>query len=71
MRRGRKRVADSLAEAGIPRDERPGRPGAGSGRPGGLDSRRAEGLHRLVSADTVGYVVLSAVREEQWKPVGY
>ena len=71
MRRGRKRVADSLAEAGIPQDERPGRPVLeAAGRVVWIPGvRRA--YTGWVSADTVGYVVLSAVREEQWKPVGY
>lgn len=71
MRRGRKRVFDALAESGIPPRARAGRPVLEAGGqvvwiPG---VRRA--YTGWAAGNTVCYVEVSAVREEQWKPVGY
>lgn len=71
MRRGRKRVFDALAESGIPTRARAGRPVLEAGGrvvwiPG---VRRA--YTGWAAGDTIRFVEVSAVREEQWKPVGY
>lgn len=71
MRRGRKRVFDALAESGIPPRARAGRPVLEAGGrvvwiPG---VRRA--YTGWAAGDTIRFVEVSAVREEQWKPVGY
>lgn len=71
MRRGRKRVFDALAESGIPPRARAGHPVLEAGGrvvwiPG---VRRA--YTGWAAGDTISSVEVSAVREEQWKPVGY
>lgn len=71
MRRGRKRVFDALAEAGVPPPDRAGRPVLEAGGrvvwvPG---VRRA--YTGWAAGDTVCCIEVSTVREEQWKPVGY
>ena len=71
MRRGRKRVFDALAEAGVPPPARAGRPVLEAGGrvvwiPG---ARRA--YTGWAAGDTVCCIEVSAAREEQWKPVGY
>lgn len=72
MRRGRKRVFDALAEAGVPPPARAGRPVLEAGGrvvwiPG---ARRA--YTGWAAGDTVCCIEVSTVQqEEQWKPVGY
>lgn len=71
MRRGRKRVFDALAESGIPPRARAGRPVLEAGGrvvwiPG---VRRA--YTGWAAGNTIRFVEVSAVREEQWKPVEY
>ena len=71
MRRGHKRASDAMAEAGIAPDDRKGWPvlevdGRVTWIPG---VRRA--YAGWVTDDTMGYVLVSATREELWKPVGY
>lgn len=71
MRRGRKRVFDALAEAGVPPPDRAGRPVLEAGGrvvwiPG---VRRA--YTGWAAGDTVCCIEVSTVQEEQWKPVGY
>ena len=70
MRRGRKRASDAMAEAGIPRRDRDNWPvlevdGRATWIPG---VRRA--YVGWVTGGTMGYVLVSATREETWKPVG-
>ena len=71
MRRGRKRVMDALAEAGIAAADRSAWPlleldGEVLWVPG---VRRA--YSGWVTADTMSYVEMSGTREARWKPVGY
>ena len=70
LARGGKRVADALSEARIPRAERPAWPVLAVGGevvwvPG---VRRA--YRGWVNEDTMGYVLVEAMREDGWKPVG-
>ena len=71
MRRGHKRVSDAMAEAGIGPDDRKGWPVLE------VDGRMTwiPGVRRAyagwVTDDTMGYVLVSATREETWKPLGY
>lgn len=71
MRRGHKRASEAMAEAGIPPSDRQGWPvlevdGRVTWMPG---VRRAYG--GWVTADTMGYILVSVTREETWKPVGF
>ncbi len=71
MRRGHKRAAQALAEAGIPPEDRPVWPVLELGErvvwiPG---VRRA--YTGWVTPDTMNYVLISAKRETRWTPAGY
>lgn len=71
MRRGHKRALKSLAEVGIPVEDRSIWPILE------LDGRVlwVPGVRRAytgwVTSDTMSYVLISAMRETRWRPVGY